>query len=156
MWFFAVLTILTITAIVLQVWYNKHLELTAERLAEARGLWNANGPANYDMQYVIRTLDSIETFDVEVRNKKAIAVVCNGQPLEERLYRYSEMPALFGYIEGFLDQDSEPGRPRTLAKATFDVHDGHLLHYVRSVASKRERQEISIIRFERVSRSGIY
>jgi hypothetical protein len=149
-WFFAVLAALTLTAIVLQVWYNNHIELTPERLALARSLWRANEPANYDMRYVIRKLDSIETYDVQVRNGKAVKVICNGQPLEERLFHYSEMPALFGYMDDFLEQDLRPGRPRTLAKATFDASDGHLLHYVRSVASKRERQEITVVHFDRL------
>ena len=36
------------------------------------------------------------------------------------------------------------GSPRTFTSVLFDPVDGHLIHYVRSVASKRERQEITV------------
>jgi hypothetical protein len=158
-WFFVILFVLAVAAVTIQVWYNVRNQLTHEQLARARALWNAKGPADYDMHYVIHKLDSKETYDVKVRNGKAVSVICNGQPLEERLFRYSEMRSLYDFIEGFLEQDSEPGRPRTFATATFDPNDGHLLRYVRSVTSTRqwqeirERQEIEVTRFERVSGS---
>ena len=54
------------------------------------------------------------------------------------------MPALYGFIEEFMQQDSQPGSPRTFTNVLFDPVDGHLIHYVRSVASKRERVEITV------------
>jgi hypothetical protein len=148
-WFFAVLSVLTLTAICLQVWYNVRNQLTQEQLTRARDLWNAKGPADYDMTYEIKKMDATETYDVKVRSRRAISVTRDGQPLEERLFRYSEMPSLFGFIEEFLEQDHQPGQPRTFAVANFDPTDGHLLRYVRSVMSKRERQEITVKRFDR-------
>jgi len=150
-WFFAVLSVLTLTAICLQVWYNFRNQLTQEQLTQARDLWNARGAADYDMSYEIKKMAVTETYDVKVRSRRAVSVTRDGQPLEERLFRYSEMPALFGFIEEFLEQDKQPGQPRTFAVANFDPNDGHLLRYVRSVMSKRERQEITVKRFERAS-----
>ena len=150
-WFYALLAFLTLTAIAVQVWYNLNSQFTAEQMAMARARWNSKVPLDYDMEYTIRQLESTDTYDVKVRRGKAVSVARNGQPLEERLFRYSEMPALFSFVEGFLEQDAEPGKPRTFAIAAFDPLDGHLLHYVRSVMSKRERQEITVTRFDRVT-----
>src|SRR5437667_1387750 len=132
-WYFAILAVLTLAAIIIQVGYNMRSQLTAEQLAQAEARWKARGPADYDMEYTIRKLESTETYIVKVRGRKAVSVICNGQPLEERLRSYSEMPSLFGFIERFIELDSEPGRPRTFANATFDPNDGHPLRYVRSV-----------------------
>jgi hypothetical protein len=153
-WFFAVLAVLAAVAIVIQVWYGNKSQLTREQLAQAEARWKAKGPADYDMDYTLRKLDSTENYRVKIRSRRAISVICNDQPLEERLFRYSEMPTLFGFIERFFELDAEPGRPRTFVIGTFDSTDGHLLHYVRSVMGHwegRERQEITVTRFERVS-----
>jgi len=154
MWFFAILFGLTFCAICVQIWYNVRNQLTVEQLDQARARWNTKGPASYDLEYTIRKLDSTETYDVKVRNGKAVSVTRDGQLLVDRLFAYSEMRALFGFIEEFLQQDSQPGQPRTFASATFDADDGHLLRYVRSVAVKGDRQEITVTRFERVSGSS--
>ncbi len=149
-WFFAVLAVLTIAAIVLEFRSARGQLLTPELLAQARALWHEKGPADYDMTYTIKRGDEPpETYEVKVRQQKVVSVERNGSAEEERLYRYSGMPALFSFIGDFLDQDAQPGTPRTYASATFDAADGHLLRYVRSVLSKKERQEIVIQRFER-------
>src|SRR6516225_4037340 len=88
-WFFVVLLILTIIATAIPIWYNTKSQLTFEKLAEARAQWNAIGPANYDMEYTIRRPDSLETYDVKVRDRKVVAVTRNGQAVIERLYQYS-------------------------------------------------------------------
>jgi hypothetical protein len=146
-WFFAVLVLLAVIAIWVQIWHSGRQQLTFEQLAHARDLWKAKGPANYDMNYEIHVLDSTDRYSVRVRGGKAIAVTRNDQPVEQRQFRYSDMPALFGFIEDFLEQDSQPGTPRTFATASFDPTDGHLQRYVRSVMSKRERQEILVTQF---------
>ena len=79
-----------------------------------------------------------------VRSGKVVEALRNGQPQEERLYRYQDVPALFSFLEEFLERDSQPGSPRVFATARFDAQDGHLIHYVRSVMSTRERQEIDV------------
>jgi Family of unknown function (DUF6174) len=150
-WFFVLLAVLASAAIIISVRFQTAQQLSPEKLAAARARWTSDGPASYDMKYKIQRLDSAEeSYEVEVRNGKAISVKREGKPLEERLFRYSTMPALFDFIATFLDEDSSPGQPRTLAIATFDANDGHLLHYVRSVASKRERVEITVTQFERI------
>ena len=115
-----------------------------------------HGPKDYDLDYTIKKMDSTEQFQAQVRHGQAISVIMNGRiPLESRLYPYHTMPALFGFIEEFMEQDRQPGKLRTFTSVSFDAVDGHLIHYVRSVAgmrpflsteiaSKRERQEITV------------
>lgn len=144
-WFFVLLALLTLAAIAIQIWYNPTVPLTAPLLAEARAKWKEHGPRAYDMDYTVKKIASTERFQVRVRNDEAISVIMNdGVALESRLYRYCTMPALFGFIEEFMEQDAQPGRPRTFTNVYFDPGDGHLIHYVRSVASKGERQEIRV------------
>jgi hypothetical protein len=156
-WFFAVLVALTIAAITIQIWYNSRQQLTWEQLAQAQQLWKQKGPADYDLEYTIKKLDDTEEYQVRVRNGQAISATRNGQPMEERLYRYQDMTHMLGFVEEFWRQDhpeDEPG-PRVFATATFDAEDGHLIHYVRSVTSKRERVEITIKSFRPISRSAL-
>ena len=143
--FFVVLALLTLAAIVIQIWYNPTVPLTAELLAEAEAKWKERGPRDYGMDYIIKKVESTERFQVQVRNGQAVSVIMNEKvALEARLYPYHTMPALYGFIETFLEQDAQPGSPRTFTNVLFDPTDGHLIHYVRSVASRRERQEITV------------
>jgi hypothetical protein len=144
-WYFVALAFLTITAIAILIWYNPTVPLTPELLAEAKAKWKAHGPRDYDMDYTLKKVESTERFHVQVRNGDAVSVYMNENiALEPRLYAYNTMPALFGFIEDFLEEDAKPGRPRTFTNVLFDSVDGHLIHYVRSVAIKRERQEITV------------
>ncbi len=145
-WFFVVLGCLALVAIIVPIWYNFSHQLTREQLAAARALWQQKGPRSYDMAYAkkVGKLEAIDNFQVEVRDGKVIKVERNGAPVEERLFRYSDMPALFGFVEAFLEEDARPGQPRAYEVASFDPQDGHLLHYVRSVLSKQERVEITV------------
>lgn len=144
-WFFVLLGILTIVAVSVQVWYNSRQLLTQAKLGEAMARWQEHGPGDYDMDYTVkRTSEPDDVYAIHVRNGKVTEAARNGAPLPERLYRYQTMPALFAFIEEFLDRDSQPGNSRVYAVATFDPQDGHLVHYVRSVMSTRERQEITI------------
>ena len=144
MWFFGLLVILTIVAVSVQVSYNLGQQLTSQKLDEARKRWEKEGPRDYDMEYTIKKLDDSETYNVQVRQGKVVSVARNGLPEEARFYHYRDMPALFGFLEEFLNRDTRPTAPRTFATATFDPQDGHLIHYVRSVMSTRERQEINV------------
>ena len=144
-WFFVILALLTLTAIGIQIWFNPTVPLTAPLLAEAKARWKEHGPRDYDMDYSIKKMGSTERFHVQVRDGKAVSVLMNDQiALEPRLYPSNAMPALYGFIEKFMEQDAQPGKPRTFNNVLFDPADGHLIHYVRSVASKSERQEITV------------
>jgi hypothetical protein len=142
-WFFLTLAVLAITALVVLRVVLWSRQLTLAQLNEARELWDRNGPRDYDMKYV-QTGSTSGTFYIRVRQGKVISVVRNGEPLEPRQHTYYGMPALFGFIEVFLKQDSEPGKPRTLTTATFDPSDGHVTRFYRRVLGTSEQIEIVV------------
>jgi hypothetical protein len=146
-WFFVALAVLTVAAIGVQIWYNAGQQLTWEQLTAANQLWKEHGPADYDLTCLVRKLDSTDTYHVEVRHKQVALATLNGQTLEPRLAAYWDMPHLFSDIEGHWQQDHPRDRQperRTFVTAVFDARDGHVLHYVRSVLSTRERVEITV------------
>jgi Family of unknown function (DUF6174) len=142
-WYFVILGVLTVAAVGVLVTFNVQQQLKPEQVEAARRLWEAKGPADYDMTYTQKG-SAPGNFRVQVRNKKPVSVIRDGEALEERFYRYSDMPALFGFIDDFLRLDAEPGKPRTFTVASFDPEDGHLIHYVRRVMGGQERIEISV------------
>ena len=146
-WFFAILGVLTATAITIEVWYNAQQQLTPERLAEARQKWSAKGPASYHLEYTLSSIGNTDKYEVEVRGGKVTWAMRNGELEEERQFHYRDMRALFRFIADYLEEDRQPGQPRTFVTATFAADDGHVLHYTRSVMSKRERQEFLVTEF---------
>ena len=145
LWFFIALVLLSGAAIGVQFWYNPTVPLTPALLADAEAKWKQHGPHDYDLDYTIKKIESTERFQVKVRNGKAISLIMNGNlALEARLYPSYTMPGLYGVIDEFMQQDTQPGSPRTFTNVFFDPVDGHLIHYVRSVASKRQRVEIIV------------
>src|SRR5207302_4370968 len=132
------LAALTLLAISLNWRFNLNQQLTREQLYAARVDWQRHGPANYDLEYV-KEGSVTGTYDVQVRKGKVVAATLDGRPLEPRLYPTCDMNALFDDIERFLDLDAEPGSPRAYNVATFDVQDGHLLRYIRTVSATWQR-----------------
>jgi Family of unknown function (DUF6174) len=147
-WFFVALGILAVVWVSVEIWFNLQQQLTPEKLSDARERWKQFGPRSYDMTYMIKRPDGTDQYAVIVRNGNVTSVTRNGQPVEARLYRYSSMPALFNFIDEFLEQDRKPDSPRAFEVATFDPQDGHVLHYVRSVARLRQQQEITVSHFK--------
>jgi len=146
-WFFVILGILTVLAIAVEGWFTSQRELTPERFVEARKKWNEKGPADYHLEYTLSSIGGTDKYETDVRAGKVGWSLRNGQMEEERRFHYADMRALFRFIEDYLEQDNEPGKPRTYVTATFDANDGHVLHYTRNVLSKRERQEIRVMQF---------
>jgi hypothetical protein len=137
LWYFVVLTILSVTAAAIQVWYARGRILTLEKLQVAEQRWRTNGPASYDLNYTTaRQAEPPDEFHVQVRKGKVVSVTCNGKPVEERLYRYSSMPALFSFIEDYMRQDDEAakeGKRRPYAYGDFHPELGYVRRFVRSV-----------------------
>ena len=99
LWYFVLLIVLSLTAVVIQVWYARGRLLTLDKLLAAQQRWREQGPASYDLKYTFDKAGGKDEYHVEVRGGKVISVTRNGQPVEERLYRYSSMPALLGFAE---------------------------------------------------------
>ena len=133
-WYFVVLTLLSIVAVSIQVWYARGRVLTLDKVLAAEKLWQANGPASYDLKYTTRKGNSTSTdeYQIQVRQGKVVLLTCNGKPVEERLYRYSTMPALFSFIEEFMRQDDEAakeGKRRPYAFGDFNPEMGYIRRF---------------------------
>ena len=133
LWYFVLLTLLSIVAVSIQVWFARGRVLTMEKVLAAEQLWRTNGPASYDLNYTTRRGNlPVDTFQVQVRNGKAVSVLCNGKPIEERLNRYWTMPALFSFIEDYMRMDDEAakeGKRRPYAFGAFNPETGYLLRF---------------------------
>jgi len=146
-WFFAVLAVLAVGAVVGNWYYNLSQQLTPEQLQAAEDLWKKNGPRDYDL-HIVREVSGAnssgepahEELLAKVRNGKVVMVTLNGRPLEPRLFPEYDVEAWFDFIERFLEIDHQPGAPRTFTRARFAPTDGHILEYVRRVSGTRERQ----------------
>jgi hypothetical protein len=146
-WFFAVLAVLAVAAVVGNWSYNLSQRLTPEQLQAAQELWKKNGPRDYDLQ-VQREVSGAgsageavhEELLAKVRGGKVVMVTLNGRPLEPRLFPDYDVEGWFENVERFLEIDRQPNAPRTFTRARFAPTDGHILEYVRRVSGTRERQ----------------
>jgi hypothetical protein len=155
---------LSLAAIVAPLVYNLWIQLRPEQLTEARQRWQENAPANYDLEYLIRTTHAGQEeegqYRVVVRGGQVVLVVDNGDvvnlnpslalvagptvfalsPADAGQYG---VPALFARIEAALRQDEAAGR-RSFSTAQFDPKDGHPFHYVHRVQGTKERVEWNV------------
>jgi hypothetical protein len=148
MWYFAIVLVLSIVATVITVRYNFAMQLKPEMLEKAQALWIEKGPRDYLLAYKISTISKAgagEThYLVKVKDGKAYEALVDGiAQAPERMVWYG-MPKLYYYIEKFLQEDAEPGKPGTYSRAVFDPKTGALERYVRSVMSTGDRVEINV------------
>jgi hypothetical protein len=161
---FVVLATLGAAAVVIPLVYNLRLQLTPGQLADARARWEASGPRDYDLEYLLRNEDGRETeneeYALRVRGGRVVLVACNGELLYlDPAAGCAAGPAVravpgvnpqdFGVeailrtIEADLQRDAAQGA-RNYTVATFDPADGHPLHYVHRDRGTRRRQEWTI------------
>jgi len=114
--------------------------LTRSALDAARALWAKSGPADYDLA-IVQESDArpAERIEVEVRGAKAVRILRDGQPLDNR-DAYA-VPGLFGIAERELEMAGAAapaeGAPRNaVLKARFDESLGFPLVFKR-IAPRR-------------------
>jgi len=160
LWFFSILVLLAICAIVIPIVYNLGLQLTPEQLAQAQALWREKGTQDYDLSYSERTDQEADAdeFQVKVRGGKVVAMTYNGQvvrfddlaglvlgpatrSLQPRDLSAYTVQGLLDRIEARLKKDAEsPGR-RNYSTLWFDSRDGHPVRYVRRDVTTKKRLE---------------
>lgn len=158
--FFVVLAILAATGIVLPIVYNLGQQLRPEQLAEAKRLWAAHGPADYDLTYTARYDDERqgERHVVLVRGGRVVYASCEGElrsispglallaggPAAALGGRPARgVPEIFGHIERLLAEVGNSGG-RDFLVATFHGDDGHPRRVIRRVRGTRTREEWDI------------
>ena len=160
--FFIVLSLLAITAIVVPLVYNLSIQLRPEQLAEAQQRWKENKPADYDLEYLVKSDDEgSETREirylVQVRAGRVVLIMEGDEVLylepslaavmgsgvfslsSEEPRRYG-VQALFAQIEEAMRQADTAAR-RDFVKADFDPHDGHPSHFIHRVRGTKQRVE---------------
>jgi hypothetical protein len=146
LWFFAILGGLAIAAIIIPFIVGPVHGLqpvTPEDIKTARQLWERLGPRDYDMEY--RKEGSVKgTFDVQVRNGKAVSVTMDGQPLPPEQFHYHTIPALMDDLETFVDLAGKPGNPPVYLRARFDPQDGQLIRYIYAVPGTAQQIKVSV------------
>jgi hypothetical protein len=148
-WFFIVMVVIAVVMAGSNLLYNLRQQLTPEALAAAQALWERAGPADYDMRVTKNVVSGggpglSDVITVKVRGKRPTDVQLNGKPLEPRLWPEYDMPAMFEWVERFLQIDRAPGAPPVFCVARFDTKDGHLIGFVRSVRATQERQDLKV------------
>jgi hypothetical protein len=153
-WFFVILAILGIGAIVINLVYNVLQQLRPQELASARALWNEKAPTDYDLDYVVKDENAtgsaepmqleVERISVHVRGGHVRSATRNGAALPAGEWGHYGVGPLFDLIEIYLEKDGQSGEPPTYTHALFDKKDGHPIHYVRRVMGTRRRLEIRV------------
>jgi hypothetical protein len=168
LWFFAVLAVLGIVAMVVPVVYNLRLQLRPEQLAEARQRWREHAPADYTLEVLTNTTtpdggEERDEYAVVVRGGQVRAVGANRKLVHEKELVYADpalavllgpgilalppedlrrygVEALFDQLEEALRHNEAAGG-RNYLTAQFDPIDGHPLHCVRRIRGTKERVE---------------
>jgi hypothetical protein len=147
--FFGLLLFMTIAGICLQIWFNEQQRLRSGQIDSAWERWKANRPAKYEFVYTVVDYDKdLVEYTVRVRPDGSFRVMSSGDDREEKLQAgdvpYLSMDELFSKMSDQLAENQQPGKPSVFAKADFDRQDGHVVRYIRSVRSTRERLEVIV------------
>ena len=120
--FFVALTLLAGAAVTLEVWYNVHQQLTPEALAAARRLWQAKGPADYDLKYLV-SLQSREgeRLTGRVHDGTLKNVTVNGEPLDPVLYAFHDLTPLLEQAASAEGEREVSGAAPEQARAVVEV-----------------------------------
>ena len=78
------------------------------------------------------------------KQRQVIDLQLNDRPLERRLWSQYDMGGWFEWIERNAEMDRQPKAPRAFCVGFFDLEDGHIIKYIRSVSGTGDRQELNI------------
>ena len=138
---------MTVGGVALEIWFNYQQQLTLEHIDLAWQRWKENGPRDYMLDYTVDERNGAhDVYTISVRDGKAIAAnrLEEGRRVESDHYPYATMDTIFQQLTDWVRADQQPGTPRVFMTATFDRQDGHLFRVIRSVASTRQRTEITV------------
>ncbi len=128
--------------------------LTAERLAEARRLWAAGGPADYALE--VETGGAIEArHRVVVRGGEVVEMTTGGAAASRSAWEFWTVEGLFAFLETELANADQPraaygpGAGAVVLRARFDRRDGHPTYFLRHVMGQRRSVELRVARFQR-------
>ena len=151
-YFYVFVIVASVSVAGFMIWFNLSIQLTPEKLADAKKLWQQKGPKSYDMTYTKRLNDdaTVSRFDVKVRSGVLEEVKLNGQKLVKQPDQesdpriYHSMDRLLSDIERFMNIDNKPGAPKVYVTAIFEPDNGALRRYIRRVMGTTQRIELHV------------
>ncbi len=111
-------------------------ELTAERLAEAREVWESQAPASYTMELEMRgALSEVRT--VVVRNGRVVTMTTGGIEAPASSWEYWSVEGLFDVLAAEIANAADPQRTLGAGKvallARFDPSWGYPSYFYRHI-----------------------
>jgi hypothetical protein len=146
-WFFVVLGVLSVAAIGLlryARWRFGQLQLTPERLEQARRLWEEKGPKDYELVYRKQIQDrEPEQVVVRVERGRPTSVSLNGRELPADKRTYYTMEGIFNDLWDFQKID-EKAKGKATTWVQFDAEDGHVSRYGHRNAEGHGAVEVTV------------
>lgn len=151
LWFFTILLVLTLGAIVIPYVFNVRQLLEPAELAVAQRRWAASGPANYELiwreKFDENGAEPTGTvYRVEVRDSRLHALTVNDKPIDLTLLSQEQrdsflVPSLLQRMAAELNADLGSGQRRNYITAYFDPQTGCPYRYVRRTREPKTRLE---------------
>ena len=150
-WLFVVLFTLAALAVGINLTYNLRQQLTLEQITKAKATWERFGLEDYDLIVhkdvtVAGSEHGInDVLKVQVRKRMVTEFQFNGKLHEDRrLWSQYDMAGWFEWIERNAEMDAQPKAPQAFCVGFFDLDDGHIIKYIRSVRATGDHQELKI------------
>lgn len=137
---------------------SRRPRLTREAYDQANRLWDAHGPAHYNLDVEV-TGNRPGKIHVEVRSGQAVEMLRDGvEPRQRRTWYYWTVPGMLDTIGQELDQADDPARSfgapagsEVILRARFDEALGYPASYSRVVAGQNLDMGWTVTRFEAVA-----
>lgn len=152
--FFVLLVALAAAAVTLPIAYNLNQQLRSEQLAAAKELWRREGPADYDLTFMVQYDRErlAERHIVLVRDRRVVWASCEGEvvavspalgaliglPGAANQGAGRDIPSIFAHLEALF---AEEGSHRNFLVAVFDPKEGWPRRFIRRVRGGGPREE---------------
>ena len=142
LWFFAILSVLGTTAIIVPWVFNRSIQLSTQQIDQAISLWKTSGPTDYDLEI----LEAKEPGGfkrqllIKVRKQKTTSLVIDGNFASVQDPSQYQVLDLLKLMAKNLATDQQSGQP-FFTTASLASKDGHPLRYVRRNSITKERLE---------------
>ncbi len=125
-------------------------ELTSERLAEARAVWELEAPGSYDLELEMRGALN-ERRIVEVRDGQVVSMTAGGIEVPPASWEYGSIEGLFDTLRAELANAAQPqrsvGAREIVLLASFDPSWGYPKYFYRHIMGVSNDIEWEVVAF---------